>query len=130
MVNNNLSREEILITSICVGICTIFFFAMGKLFTVIKNSKALNFYTHIISWFLALILAVEAGYSFIASSTIYSAAIDLNLTRKVGILACVVALLLYAVIAPKVRKLVDRRIQAYDTAKELNAEGRSSIVGM
>lgn len=39
-------------------------------------------------------------------------------------------MLLYAIIAPKVRKLVDRKIQAYDTAKELNAEGRSSVVGM
>ena len=83
---------------------------MGKVFTVIKSSKALNFYTHLVSWLLALVLAVEAGYSFIASDTIHSAAIDLDLVRKIGILACVIALLLYAIIAPKVRKLVDRKI--------------------
>lgn len=52
------------------------------------------------------------------------------MVRKIGILSCAFALLLYALIAPKVRKLVDRRIQAYDTAKELNAKGRSSVVGM
>ena len=52
------------------------------------------------------------------------------MVRKIGILACAFAMLMYALIAPKVRKLVDRRIQAYDTAKELNANGRSSVVGM
>ena len=103
---------------------------MGKVFVVIKNSKALNFYTHLVSWILALVLAAEAVYAFIASDAIQSAALELNLVRKIGLLACAVAMLLYAIIAPKVRKLVDRRIQAYDTAKELNAEGRSSVVGM
>lgn len=128
--STNLTNEQILISSICLSVGSIFFFVMGKVFTVIKSSKALNFYTHLISWLLALVLAIEAGYSFIASDTIHSVAIDLDLVRKIGILACVIALLLYAIIAPKVRKLVDRRIQAYDTAKELNAEGRSSAVGM
>ena len=103
---------------------------MGKVFVVIKNSKALNFYTHLISWILALVLAAEAIYAFIASDAIHSAALELDLVRKIGLLACGVAMLLYAIIAPKVRKLVDRRIQAYDTAKELNADGRSSVVGM
>ena len=33
-------------------------------------------------------------------------------------------------LAPKIRVLVNRKIQAYDTAKELNANGRSSVVGV
>lgn len=103
---------------------------MGKVFKVIKSSKINNFYTHTVSWLLALFLVAEAGYSFVASGDIQTASINLTLVRKIGILVCAVALLLYALIAPKVRKLVDRRIQAYDTAKELNAAGRSSVVGM
>ena len=103
---------------------------MGKSFTVIKSSKVLNFYTHLVSWLVALVLFCEAIYSFIAAKTFYQVSITLTLTRKIGILACVLAMLLYALLAPKFRKLVDRRIQAYDTAKELNANGRSSVVGM
>lgn len=125
-----LSEQGIFIATIVSGVTTIFFWIMGKVFVVIKNSKALNFYTHLVSWILALVLAAEAVYAFIASDAIQSAALELNLVRKIGLLACAVAMLLYAIIAPKVRKLVDRRIQAYDTAKELNAEGRSSVVGM
>lgn len=111
-------------------VSTIFFFLMGKLFVVVRGSKALNFYTHTITWLLALVLAAESVYSFIASGVINSKGVELDAIRKIGLLACAVALLLYALISPKVRKLVDRRIQAYDTAKELNAKGRSSVVGM
>ena len=130
LIGNNLTSNEIMITSICVGVAVIFFWLMGKVFTVIKGSKALNFYTHLVSWLMALVLAAEAGYAFIASDTLHAASIDLDLFRKIGILACGVAMLLYAILAPKVRVLVNRRIQAYDTAKELNAEGRSSVIGM
>ena len=130
LILNTFGEQAILITTICAGSATVFFWIMGKLFTVVKNSKALNFYTHLITWILAIVLVAESIYSFVASGEINSAGIKLNLLRKIGILSCAISLLIYALIAPKVRKLVDRRIQAYDTAKELNAEGRSSVVGM
>ena len=103
---------------------------MGKVFNVIRNSRSNNFYTHLLTWIMALFLVAESGYAFVASGDILATQISLNMVRKIGILSCAFALLLYALIAPKVRKLVDRRIQAYDTAKELNAKGRSSVVGM
>jgi hypothetical protein len=37
-------------------------------------------------------------------------------------------MLLYGLLHKKLGKLVDRKIQAYDTAKELNANGRSSVI--
>lgn len=122
--------DSIALMFIIIGAICVFLFMFGKLFTVIKNSKALNFYTHLLTWLLAIALVAEAGYSFVASSAIQAAAIELNLVRKIGILACGVSMLLYAIIAPKVRILVNRKIQAYDTAKELNANGRSSVVWM
>lgn len=130
IIFNTFGEQTILIITVCSGAMSVFLWLMGKLFTVIKNSKALNFYTHLITWILAIVLVAESIYSFVASGDISSAGIQLNLVRKIGILSCAIALLLYAIIAPKVRKLVDRRIQAYDTAKELNAEGRSSVIGM
>ena len=125
-----LDKESILLFTMLSIICTFFFWFMGKLFTVIKTSKALNFYTHLISWLMALVLCGLAVYVFFASKTLQSAPVRLDLTRKLGILSCVIAMLFYIIIAPKVRRLVDRRIQAYDTAKELNADSRSSVVGM
>lgn len=130
LIFSTFGEQTIFITTVCAGLTTMFFWLMGKLFTVVRNSKSLNFYTHIVTWILAIVLAAESVYSFIASGVINSVGVQLNLVRKIGILSCAISLLLYALIAPKVRKLVDRRIQAYDTAKELNAEGRSSVVGM
>ena len=37
-------------------------------------------------------------------------------------------MIMYCMLHKKLGKLVDRKIQAYDTAKELNANGRSSVV--
>ena len=37
-------------------------------------------------------------------------------------------MVLYGILHKKLGKLVDRKIQAYDTAKELNANGRSSVI--
>ena len=130
LIKSLFTAEQLLIVTGSLILGTMFFGIMGKVFTVIKSSKALNFYTHIVSWLTALMLAAEASYSFIASEVIHTAAIDLDSIRKIGILACVLALLIYSLIVPKVRIIVNRRIQAYDTAKELNAAGRSSVVGM
>lgn len=127
---NYISQEHILLTTIIIVVLSFFLQLMGKIFSVIRSSKVKNFYTHLVTWLIALSLVVEAGYVFIASSNLQTSIIELDIVRKLGILVCIVALLLYMMIAPKVRKLVDRRIQAYDTAKELNHEGRSSVVGM
>lgn len=125
-----MSEQNFFISTICIIALTVFFYLMGKLFIVIRNSKALNFYTHLLSWLLAITLSIESIYSFVESGVITSNSVQLNLVRKIGILSCAIALLLYSIISPKVRRIVDRRIQAYDTAKELNACGRSSVIGI
>lgn len=129
-IGNWIGQEHMLLTTILVGISTITFFILGKVFNPVKNSKVVNFYTHMITWLVAVVLACESIYTFIASDVVQTVSVSFSATRKCGILCCGIAMLLYSIIAPKVRKLVDRRIQAYDTAKELNAKGRSSVVGM
>ena len=124
------SEQIVFITTICLIPAALFFGIMGKVFNIVKSSKANNFYTHLISWLLALVLIAVSGYAFVASGDVLTTEIELNVVRRIGILTCSAALLLYSLLAPKIRVLVDRRIQAYDTAKELNADGRSSVVGM
>ena len=72
LILNTFGEQTILITTICAGSTTVFFWLMGKLFTVVKSSKALNFYTHLVTWILAIVLAAESVYSFIASGIINS----------------------------------------------------------
>ena len=127
---SNCTELGILIGSITSAICTVIFYILGKRFTVIKNSKALNFYTHIITWLLAIVLFIEAVFTFAVSDSLSTVSFEIDLVRKIGIGCGVLGMLLYSILAPKVRVIVNRKIQAYDTAKELNANGRSSVVWM
>lgn len=104
------------------------FYILGKVFTVIKNSMALNLYTHIVSWLIAIIIVAVIGYIFAVSETMVAASFTLNAVRRGGILVCLVLMFLYTLFHKKLGKLVDRKIQAYDTAKELNANGRSPVI--
>lgn len=75
LILNTFGEQTIFITTIGAGLTTMFFWLMSKLFTVVKNSKALNFYTHIVTWTLAVVLVAESIYSFVASGEINSAGI-------------------------------------------------------
>lgn len=128
MLLNVLGTDGIMWATIGCGIGTVVFFILGKVFTVIKNSKALNFYTHIVSWLLTILIIALIGYTFAVSETMIAASFALNAFRRGGILVCAGLMFLYSLLHKKLGKLIDRKIQAYDTAKELNANGRSSVI--
>ena len=106
----------------------ILFSILGNIFKVIKSSKANNFYTHILTWLVAICLAIESLTAFFISGTLQTVAIELNLVRKILIGVCVLLMLLYGVLHRRLGKLIDRKLLAYDTARELNANGRSSVI--
>ena len=130
LISQYLSTDVLFITTIaCLG-CTLVMFILSKLFRVVKNSKLNNLYTHVVTWLIALVVAAESIYTFFTADSITALEFELDMVRKIGIGAGVVAMLIYSIIAPKIRVIVDRKIQAYDTAKELNANGRSSVIFM
>lgn len=128
MLLNAIGTDGIMWASIGCAIGTVIFFVLGKVFTVIKSSKALNFYTHLVSWLLAIFIVALIGYTFAVSETMIAASFALNAFRRGGILICAGLMFLYSLFHKKVDKLIERKIQAYDTAKELNAAGRSSVI--
>ena len=107
---SNCTELGILIGSITSTICTVIFYILGKRFTVIKNSKALNFYTHIITWLLAIVLFAEAVFTFAVSDSLSTVSFEIDLVRKIGIGCEVLGMLLYSILAPKVRVIVNRKI--------------------
>lgn len=125
---NTFSEQGIFITTMCLITSAILFIVFGRIFRVIHSSKANNFYTHIVTWLIAIVLCVEAVFTFFVSDTLATTAFELNLFRKVALGVGVIMMLLYGMLHKKLGKLVDRKLQAYDTAKELNANGRSSVV--
>lgn len=53
---------------------------------------------------------------------------ELTNLRKIGIGVSFVLLFIFYIFSSKVSKIINRRIQAYENAKELNVVGRSSII--
>lgn len=129
-IGNQLPDRTMLIATCTIAGCVVIFFTLSRIFRVIKSSKPNNFYTHFVTWLLAFVIAAESLFTFFAAENLSTIAFDLDLTRKIGIIAGGVGMLLYSIFNPKIKTLVDRKIQAYDTAKELNANGRSSVVGV
>ena len=124
------TMQEIFIITMSLLGGGILFFILGKIFNIVKASKPNNFYTHFITWLLAICLAAEALFTFFISGTLHTISIEIDLFRKIAIGVGVLLMFLYSLLHKKIGKLVDRKIQAYDTAKELNAKGRSSVVFM
>lgn len=105
-----LGSNGIMWATIGCGACAISFFILGKIFTVIKNSKALNFYTHIVSWLLTLLIIALIGYTFAVSETMIAASFTLNAYRRSGILICAGLMFLYSLLHKKIGSLVERRL--------------------
>ena len=53
---------------------------------------------------------------------------ELTNLRKIGIGVSFVLLFIFYIFSSKVSKIINRRIQAYENAKELNVVGRGSII--
>ena len=122
--------EQIFIISICIWVFTVLCVILGKILTLIKSSKILNFQTHVITWILSLAMVAETSYVFIVTESFSTMEIDLSNIRKISVGIIILFMFIYTIITPKVKVLVNRRIQAYDTAKELNMKARSSSVFM
>ena len=124
----NITEQGIFITTVAGVGCLILFTILTKVFHVIKSSKVNNFCLHILTWLLALVLVAETCYIFFAADTLKAAEFELTLVRKICLGCGMLMMMLYCMLHKKLGKLVDRKIQAYDTAKELNANGRSSVI--
>ena len=53
---------------------------------------------------------------------------DLTNLRKIGIGVSFVLLFIFYIFSSKISKIINRKIQSYENAKELNVVGRSSII--
>lgn len=103
-------------------------FYLIKKFCFRRNSaKVKNFFTHLNTWLMTAIAIVFSIIAFIYSD-IEIQNFDLTKLRKSGIIICFGLLFLSHLIAGKIAKIINRKIQSYENAKEMNTVGRSSII--
>lgn len=119
---------------------SLFFILIGSaVFAVILNivniflmknikAKARNFFIHIHSWIIALTLIIVVVYGFIFVNPLIVESIEITMPKKIGIGVILTVLILFRTFSNKITGIINRKIQSYDTAKELNTVGRSSII--
>ena len=77
---------------------------------------------------MALVAIALTIVTFIMTKQLTSEEVEIKLARKLGIGICSLSLLIFHIVSGKLNKVINRRIQAYETAKEIGAAGRSSII--
>ena len=65
-----IGKDAMLLTFLLTFILNTVMLIFSKKFNIIKNSKILNFCTHLLTWLISIALIVEAGYFFIMSGNI------------------------------------------------------------
>lgn len=77
---------------------------------------------------MALLGIGLALITFILVNPLVATEVVIEIPRKIGIGICLVLIILFHICSTKVMKLINRKIQSYETAKEVGAVGRSSII--
>lgn len=112
--------------TISSGVLLAIFFILSKIFDRNSKAKFKNFFVHFDTWFIAIAAIALSTATFILAE-IEVTTFELSTTRKIGIGVSFVLLFISVICAGKISKVINRRIQAYENAKELNVVGRGSI---
>lgn len=102
-------------------------YVLTKIFSKYQKAKIKNFFIHLTTWLMALVAIALAITTFVMVE-IEVTEFDLTNLRKIGIGVSFVLLFIFYIFSSKISKIINRKIQSYENAKELNVVGRSSII--
>ena len=110
------------------AILLVLFTALNIIFNRKANSKYLNFFIHVNSWLWCILSALFAIATFALVNPLITTGIIIDVSKKIVIGTDILILLIFHLFSGKISKIINRKIQSYDNAKEMSVVGRSSIV--
>lgn len=110
------------------GFGFVLFLVLDAIFNKTISSKGRNLFIHLYTWTWCLICIAAALTTFMMINPIVTSGITINTTQKVLISILVIALVVYHLISDKLVRIINRKIQSYENAKESGVIGRSSII--
>lgn len=123
-----MSPPVILWTTIGSGIAIVVFTILKLILDKGSSVKFRNFFIHSNSWLLPIITIGLTIYTFIEKDPLQTTAITITFPIKIGIGVCLLGLVLFHIFSGKILAVINRKIQAYETSKEMQEVGKSSIV--
>lgn len=115
------------ITIVSAVLCTVLYIIQG-IFNKNLSSKLKNLFIHINTWAIAIVATGLSIATFILVNPLVGKEIAITVPRKISIGTILICLILFHLFSKKLSLIVNRRIQAYETAKESNLIGRGSVV--
>lgn len=123
-----LNKESIFWIFIGTAILLIILFVVNIFLRKEMNAKFKNLFIHLDTWVGCLVIIGLVVYTFICVNPLVANEVTISNARKIGMGTIMLCLVLFHLFSSKVSKIVNRRIQAYETAKESNIVGRGSVV--
>ncbi len=100
---------------------------LQKIFNKTLSARFKNFFTHLNTWLIALIAIALAITTFVLAP-VATKALEFTTIRKIGMGVIITLLLIFHIVSTKLSRIINRKIQAYEDAKEMNVVGRSSVI--
>ena len=77
---------------------------------------------------MCLIAVAMTVITFIQTNPLQNTETIITNAKKIGIGLCIICLVIFHMFSRKINAIINRRIQAYETAKESNIVGRGSVI--
>lgn len=122
------SETAILWITIGCSIGTLVFGILQRILILNMSAKFKNFFVHLNSWLLGILILGLAIMTFVLVNPLVANEVVISVPRKISIGIALVALVLFHIFSKKLSVIINRRIQAYENAKELNVVGRGSVI--
>ena len=84
------------------------------------HPKYKNIFIHLNTWIIALFISAISIYTFVCIDPLSSNAITFSATKKATVGIVLAVIIVGHLIQGKLSTIINRKIQAYETAKEMN----------
>lgn len=125
-----LSTTAIFWITIGSGIISVALLVVEKIFGKSLRARTKNFFTHLNTWLIALVSGGLAIATFVMVNPLIANEVIISIPKKIGIGIGLSALIVFNIFSSKLMTVINRKIQAFETAKEVGEVGRSSVILM
>lgn len=128
LISSHLSSTVIFWITVTAAAIFILLLILQKIFDKTVSARFKNFFIHLNSWLITLIAVALSIYTFVTINPLVANELVISIPRKISIGIIVGILVLYHIFSTKILTIINRKIQAYEVAKETNTIGRSSVI--
>lgn len=116
----SLNNQVIFWITIVTGIISLTIFILNFIIGKNLHPKYKNIFIHLDTWLVALFISAICIYTFVCIDPLSSNAVTFSATKKATVGIVLAVIIVGHMVQNKLAVIINRKIQAYETAKEMN----------